>query len=452
MEEQPHQQSANCREVEDLDGVLTAVLAQEEATGPALFSNSPTMLTSLASGSSLPWNFQLNQDYSSLLLDTQFLSGLTTPYTSLFHEAGLGTVTSSSSHYLGESLANGQIFTSESNCTWNLREGLPSHAFTSSRTDLENVNTTSSCLPCVNEITLAFPSSLVHVGDQLEVQTLAESVARQNCMKITEEQVPSTFEQDDTRSVPWTASSIFHQISSKTGRLREEPGKLPHPSTPDSTLSSSGSGEANEDTSKHDAFGASTSSCLKRKAPAGKTINEIGEKSSWTSEGKQPTSKSRKFKGLKKPREPRYAIHTRSDVDVMDDGYRWRKYGQKAVKNSPHPRSYYRCTSNKCPVKKRVERSSEDPGLVITTYEGVHNHHSPALLRDTAEVARFTSFYSPAFPYNLYHSFPSPSPSMQSISRREANLPMRIRSHIQARLLDEGLLEDIVPPGMRAVS
>ena len=26
------------------------------------------------------------------------------------------------------------------------------------------------------------------------------------------------------------------------------------------------------------------------------------------------------------------------DVDVIDDGYKWRKYGQKAVKNSPYPR------------------------------------------------------------------------------------------------------------------
>lgn len=29
---------------------------------------------------------------------------------------------------------------------------------------------------------------------------------------------------------------------------------------------------------------------------------------------------------------------TKSDVDHLEDGYRWRKYGQKAVKNSPYPR------------------------------------------------------------------------------------------------------------------
>jgi WRKY DNA -binding domain len=37
-------------------------------------------------------------------------------------------------------------------------------------------------------------------------------------------------------------------------------------------------------------------------------------------------------------REPRFCFQTRSDVDVLDDGYKWRKYGQKVVKNSLHPR------------------------------------------------------------------------------------------------------------------
>lgn len=47
-------------------------------------------------------------------------------------------------------------------------------------------------------------------------------------------------------------------------------------------------------------------------------------------------------------------------------------------------RSYYRCTTPKCGVKKRVERSYQDPSTVITTYEGQHTHHSPASLRGSA--------------------------------------------------------------------
>jgi len=36
--------------------------------------------------------------------------------------------------------------------------------------------------------------------------------------------------------------------------------------------------------------------------------------------------------------EPRIIVQTRSEVDLLDDGYRWRKYGQKVVKGNPHPR------------------------------------------------------------------------------------------------------------------
>lgn len=32
---------------------------------------------------------------------------------------------------------------------------------------------------------------------------------------------------------------------------------------------------------------------------------------------------------------------TKSEIDHLEDGYRWRKYGQKAVKNSPYPRFYF---------------------------------------------------------------------------------------------------------------
>lgn len=81
-----------------------------------------------------------------------------------------------------------------------------------------------------------------------------------------------------------------------------------------------------------------------------------------------------KKKGEKKAKKPKYAFQTRSQVDILDDGYRWRKYGQKAVKNNKFPRSYYRCTHQGCNVKKQVQRLTKDEGVVVTTYEGVHTH------------------------------------------------------------------------------
>ncbi|KAH9709711.1 putative WRKY transcription factor 4 [Citrus sinensis] len=76
--------------------------------------------------------------------------------------------------------------------------------------------------------------------------------------------------------------------------------------------------------------------------------------------------------------EPRIIVQTTSEVDLLDDGYRWRKYGQKVVKGNPYPRSYYKCTTTGCNVRKHVERASTDPKAVITTYEGKHNHDVPA--------------------------------------------------------------------------
>jgi WRKY transcription factor 33 len=81
--------------------------------------------------------------------------------------------------------------------------------------------------------------------------------------------------------------------------------------------------------------------------------------------------------GGKPVREPRLVVQTLSDIDILDDGFRWRKYGQKVVKGNPNPRSYYKCTTAGCPVRKHVERACHDARAVITTYEGKHNHDVP---------------------------------------------------------------------------
>ncbi|KAK1403781.1 WRKY domain-containing protein [Heracleum sosnowskyi] len=103
--------------------------------------------------------------------------------------------------------------------------------------------------------------------------------------------------------------------------------------------------------------------------------------------------KMKKIKAARrKVREPRFCFKTLSDVDVLDDGYKWRKYGQKVVKNTQHPRSYYRCTQDNCRVKKRVERLAEDPRMVITTYEGRHVH-IPSQDEDDSSSSQFNNFF-----------------------------------------------------------
>ncbi|KAF3339936.1 putative WRKY transcription factor 28 [Carex littledalei] len=165
-------------------------------------------------------------------------------------------------------------------------------------------------------------------------------------------------------------------------------------------------------------------------------------------------------KGEKRQREPRVAFMTKSEVDHLEDGYRWRKYGQKAVKNSPYPRSYYRCTTPKCTVKKRVERSYQDPSIVITTYEGQHTHQSPATLRNSNWMtARNFSAVAPALGRDLmmqqlFHPMMGSSttshPLLGAIANPNIYLPSvsAAPSPLQAHQLlnsDHGLLQDIIP-------
>ncbi|XP_010247293.1 PREDICTED: probable WRKY transcription factor 43 [Nelumbo nucifera] len=96
----------------------------------------------------------------------------------------------------------------------------------------------------------------------------------------------------------------------------------------------------------------------------------------------------------KKASRPRLAFQTRSTEDILDDGFRWRKYGQKAVKNSSYPRSYYRCTHHTCNVKKQVQRLSKDTSIVVTTYEGIHNHPCEKLMESLSPFLKQMQFFT----------------------------------------------------------
>ncbi|KAL1223157.1 putative WRKY transcription factor 64 [Cardamine amara subsp. amara] len=64
-----------------------------------------------------------------------------------------------------------------------------------------------------------------------------------------------------------------------------------------------------------------------------------------------------------------------------DDGFSWRKYGQKTIKTSPHQRSYYRCTYAKdhnCNASKRVQKIKDNPPVYRSTYVGKHVCKAPA--------------------------------------------------------------------------
>ncbi|MCL7036137.1 hypothetical protein MKW94_019531 [Papaver nudicaule] len=238
------------------------------------------------------------------------------------------------------------------------------------------------------------------------------------------------------------------------------------PATPNSdSISSATSNEAATDHIEH----------VNSKITSKQEKEEDDEKS-------KQQSKSKK-KPLKKQRAQRYAFKTQSEVDHLEDGYRWRKYGQKAVKNSPFPRSYYRCTSATCGVKKRVERCSDDPSMVVTTYEGQHTHLSPVMTRGSSIGMSQSSMNSHFNNYGsmmqnhyqqqqLHHlqqqqqqqqpyMYNLQTPGNYSTTTTTTSVsPSTSHHHDQSRhfstssaspsfLRDHGLLQDIVPSDMR---
>ncbi|KAL1552597.1 WRKY transcription factor [Salvia divinorum] len=72
-------------------------------------------------------------------------------------------------------------------------------------------------------------------------------------------------------------------------------------------------------------------------------------------------------------------------ADIPSDEYSWRKYGQKPIKGSPYPRGYYKCSTVRgCPARKHVERATDDPSMLMVTYEGEHRHTQVAMQEITA--------------------------------------------------------------------
>ncbi|XP_016650923.1 PREDICTED: WRKY transcription factor SUSIBA2-like isoform X2 [Prunus mume] len=60
-------------------------------------------------------------------------------------------------------------------------------------------------------------------------------------------------------------------------------------------------------------------------------------------------------------------------VPISEDGYSWRKYGQKGEKGNEGSTSYYMCTYPYCKRKKKVGRSL-DGQITQVAYKGTHNH------------------------------------------------------------------------------
>ncbi|XP_075477127.1 putative WRKY transcription factor 29 [Primulina tabacum] len=99
----------------------------------------------------------------------------------------------------------------------------------------------------------------------------------------------------------------------------------------------------------------------------------------------------------RKNQQKRVMIQVSAD-GLSSDLWAWRKYGQKPIKGSPYPRSYYRCSSSKgCLARKQVEQSCSDPGMFIITYTAEHSHSQPTRRNSLAGTVR-QKFSNPKSP------------------------------------------------------
>ncbi|KAK7351350.1 hypothetical protein VNO77_10731 [Canavalia gladiata] len=156
---------------------------------------------------------------------------------------------------------------------------------------------------------------------------------------------------------------------------------------------------------------------LKRKVETENCINLFGvgaytESSTTTTE--EDTFKRPKHNNNNNNTSPMISkVLVRTDASdnslCVRDGYQWRKYGQKVTRDNPSPRAYFKCSqAPSCPVKKKVQRSVEDPTVLVTTYEGEHNHGEISLTSSQNSERRSSG--------SIPCSSPLPSPMNKSIT------------------------------------
>ncbi|KAI4379866.1 hypothetical protein MLD38_006109 [Melastoma candidum] len=110
---------------------------------------------------------------------------------------------------------------------------------------------------------------------------------------------------------------------------------------------------------------------------------------------------------------------------VVNDGYQWRKYGQKVTRDNPSPRAYFKCSfAPSCPVKKKVQRSVDNPTILVANYEGEHNHRCPSHAATTS------------LPRNSFGSIRSPpsSPSEKSSSAATSSVTLKTKAEVLPKL------------------
>ncbi|MED6213800.1 WRKY Transcription Factor [Stylosanthes scabra] len=122
----------------------------------------------------------------------------------------------------------------------------------------------------------------------------------------------------------------------------------------------------------------------------------------------------------------------------LDDGYSWRKYGQKDILGATYPRGYYRCTHRNvqgCMATKQVQRSDEDPNVFEITYRGSHTCTLASSSSNNINASLLASTTSPNN-NNVLQSLDQQQQQQQSPMMNELLLNLRAGLRVQTENLD----------------
>ncbi|KAL6649875.1 hypothetical protein ACP70R_014099 [Stipagrostis hirtigluma subsp. patula] len=122
------------------------------------------------------------------------------------------------------------------------------------------------------------------------------------------------------------------------------------------------------------ALGVGGAAAEGHQSPAAAGSDGAGQQQSVSSGGS--TRKRRLSRRSQRPSDKRVTA-------ILEDGHVWRKYGQKEIQNSRHPRSYYRCTHRSdqgCNAKRHVQLCESNPPKYVITYYGEHTCRDPSTL------------------------------------------------------------------------
>ncbi|TMW81169.1 hypothetical protein EJD97_011379 [Solanum chilense] len=121
----------------------------------------------------------------------------------------------------------------------------------------------------------------------------------------------------------------------------------------------------------------STSSCSSISF-LGNNNNNISPKSEVFDSSREKLDKNMVSKKRKKTQQwiNQTSISVNGLEGPCEDGFSWRKYGQKDILGASHPRAYYRCTHRNtqgCLATKQVQKSDANSTIFEVTYKGRHS-------------------------------------------------------------------------------